>query len=125
MKDMVEEILSGRKRLTNRASTDFRNKLEEGGTMHLFTGMRTANCRKIGDALVKRIRHWHPDWIPGQWGIDKACPMFPTLTWRQFAKLDGFDDFREFNKYFQKKMYKEKGILCYSFILTEVVWDDQ
>ncbi len=120
MKEMIPRILDGGKRLTNRVASDFRWKLDKGGIMHCFTGLRTKNCVKVADAEVKRRAFWHPDWIPDRCGIKDHTPMFPTLTWEQFARMDGFDDFKDFNVYFQHKRYKEKGILCYAFALTEV-----
>lgn len=116
MKKLVPKILAKQKFITNRAYTEFRVKCKSGDIMHLFTGMRTPNCQKIGDALIKERVYWEPQEIP----IDTSsiANISPILmwTWEEFAKKDGFDNYNDFYNYFSQKRYKN-GILCYRFEL--------
>lgn len=112
MKKLVPKILNGTKILTNRVATDFRGKLNVGGIMHLCTGIRTKNYQKICDAKVLMRFKWYNEWIPTN--RTQFVPMFEWITWRDFAKLDGFDDYDQFVKFFSHKRY-EIGIYCYQF----------
>ena len=122
MKEMVPMILSGRKIITNRIATPFRQKLEVGGTMHVFTGMRTPNCKRIGTAEVIEKANWkiyqipHPD---NHEGVIYNMSPLKDMNWEQFAWIDGFDTYKykEFYDYFttHKKIADELGFVCYKF----------
>lgn len=121
MRENGPKILAGKKTITNRAATDFRMLCRPGDIMHLFTGMRTPNCVKLGDAECLRRSFWLPTYIPCKDNIDNYTPIFTNITWRAFIKRDGFDDYNDFVKYFSHKRY-EGGIYSYEFKLIE---DDQ
>jgi len=117
MKELAPKILDGSKVLTNRAATEFRGKLDVGGIMHCFTGLRTKNTRKICDARVINRIEWFNDWIP----TNKTLfgPMIRWITWNDFAKLDGFEQWEDFVKYFSHKRY-DIGIYCYRFEVIKI-----
>ncbi len=122
MKEMVPMIISGRKIITNRIATPFRQKLDVGGIMHLFTGMRTANCKKIGTAKLidkgiwnnSALRFLDEERAARMW-LD-ICPYMTKHKWNftDFSYRDGFDNWNDFNLYFSNKRY-DVGIICYLF----------
>lgn len=114
MKENGPKILAGTKTITNRVATDFRMLCRPGDIMHLFTGMRTPNCVKLGDGVVLRRSFWLPSYIPCKDNINNYTPIFTNLTWRKFIELDGFDSYNDFAKFFSHKRY-EGGIYAYEF----------
>ena len=117
MKEMVTHIISGRKIITNRIATPFRQKLEVGGIMHLFTGMRTPNCKKIGTAKVLDKVYWHKKHMVTKVNYKYEESPLTNVTWEQFSWIDGFDDYKYFYVYFQNRKAKadELGFVCYKF----------
>jgi len=122
MKEMVPHIISGRKIITNRIATPFRQKLDVGGIMHIFTGMRTANCKKIGTAKVLDKVYWHKKHmvVPDNHFFNLRKHGESPLTnvnWLQFSWIDGFNTFGEFYSYFNNRKGKadEFGFVCYKF----------
>lgn len=92
--DFVDHILSGRKKQTIRQS----KRCNVGDKMHLFTGLRTRNCKRIADVICVKTDY---------------CAIRPSgLTFGdadqwpnadQFARDDGFMDFQDMLKWFQIK----------------------
>lgn len=99
---LAPKIISGEKRLTNRKATEHRRKLVPGGIMHLFTGLRTPSCVKLGTATVSGIHEWNPGDIPPFERNGERSPH-PDLSWYAFAQLDGFDRYSDFVEYFTGK----------------------
>ena len=118
MKKLVPKVLAGEKIITNRIATQFRMLCDKGDIMHLFTGMRTKNCVKLGDALVVARVFWTQAWLPDRCRINDQTPMFPRFTWKEFAQMDGFDDFKDFFVYFSHKRY-ENGMYCWMFRIMD------
>ena len=120
MKEMVPLIISGRKIITNRIATPFRQKLEVGGIMHMFTGMRTANCKKIGTAKVLDKVYWWKKHmaIPDNhfFNLRSESPL-TNVNWLKFSWIDGFNNFQAFYDYFMNRKGKadEFGFVCYKF----------
>ena len=121
MKEMVPMILSGRKIITNRIATPFRQKLDVGGIMKMFTGMRTPNCKRIGTAPVVDRVFWWKTQLPTKTVIGEIPDLWESplqgYTWREFAYIDGFDSYEDFYDYFNNRKGKadEFGFACYKF----------
>ena len=115
MKELAPKIINGTKRLTNRSATDFRGKLDVGGIMHCFTGLRTKNTQKICDAkVIQRVKWYfvqvplHPD------NIAYRSPL-EFLSWYDFARKDGFEKYQDFVDYFFFHKQRDLGFYCYLF----------
>ena len=97
----IDKILSGEKRQTiRRASPKWKN-VKVGDKLTLYTGLRTKQCRKLGEAVVESI---------GKVKLYKAG-LIGTITrdgeyWltedevEQLARRDGFDDVYDFWNFF-------------------------
>jgi hypothetical protein len=120
MKELVPLIISGRKYLTNRVATPFRQRLIIGGKMTIATGIRTPNYKRIGTAIVLEKKYWwpkhmpHPDALGSS--IKNVAPL-DDMTWAHFAWVDGFAYYDQFYNYFMKhKGPADKyGFVCYKF----------
>ena len=121
MKEMVPLIISGRKIITNRIATPFRLKLEVGGIMHLFTGMRTPNCQKIGTAKLVDKKIWYKHQMPTRHEIILWKAPLEGWTWENFAYRDGFNKYKDFYAYFMshKVAADVHGFVCYKFELIK------
>ncbi|MCK5159112.1 MAG: hypothetical protein KAR08_08140 [Candidatus Heimdallarchaeota archaeon] len=119
MKEMVPMIIVGRKIITNRIATPFRRKLEVGGIMHIFTGLRTSNCKKIGTAKVIDKVYWTKNHMPGTEvaKLVSSPPLEECDNSHDFAWIDGFDWYSDFYDYFINRKGKadECGFVCYKF----------
>ena len=121
-KEFVPKILAKQKFITNRAYSEFRAKCKKGDIMYLFTGMRTKNCEKIGDAIVKEVAYWRISEIL-LYKAEAKTKLSPLrdMTWDLFAFVDGFDDYYEFVDFFSSDKIYRNGILSYRFeLITEV-----
>lgn len=118
MKKLVPKILDGSKTITNRIATDFRMLCRPGDIMHLFTGMRTKNCQKLGDAKVIKRGFWLPTQTPIKGKINTYTQIISEMTWKKFIELDGFESYNDFVKFFNHKRY-EGGIYSYLFEVIE------
>lgn len=107
-------MLFKRKSITNRALISYREKCDVGDIMHCFTGLRTKNCRKIGDGLVKRKIHWNIYMIPLESLNYQRSPLL-EYTWKEFVYIDGFDNYIEFWNYFMNHPTKSKEFICFEF----------
>ena len=114
MEKMVPLILSGRKIITNRSATEFRGKCNVGDTMYIFTGMRTANCKRIGTAKVIKRVFWKFEDVPILQLFNKESPI-KGLPWSRFSYRDGFESYPDFVLYFQKHKNRDLGFYCYKF----------
>ena len=120
MSELVPYIISGRKYLTNRVATPFRQRLMIGGKMTIATGIRTPNYKRIGTAILLDKKYWwkkhmpHPDKLDTS--IKNISPLDP-LTWNEFAWTDGFNSYKDFYNYFMnhKGPADEYGFVCYKF----------
>jgi len=114
MEKMVPLIISGRKVLTNRSATEFRGKCNVGDKMYVFTGMRTANCKRIGTATVIERVFWKFEQVPIVQLFSKRSPI-KGLPWSRFSYRDGFDSFIDFKEYFRSHKNRDLGFYCYKF----------
>lgn len=51
----IDKILAGEKRQTIRRASPKWEKVEAGDRLTLYTGLRTKQCRKLGEAVVESI----------------------------------------------------------------------
>ena len=114
MEKMVPLIISGRKIITNRTASEFRDKCDVGDTMYVFTGMRTPNCKRIGTAKVVERVFWRFKDIASVWERNESSPL-KEMSWRHFVWCDGFDFFVEFKEYFKNHKNRDLGFYCYKF----------
>lgn len=121
MEKLVPKILDKVKILTNRTATPFRAKCNVGDIMHCFTGLRTKNCQKIGDAKVIKRAKWNFESVPlyNYYTNSRVSPI-KEITWGYFAKLDGFDTWQDFVDYFFFHKQRDLGFYCYLFEIIEV-----
>ena len=96
----IDKILSGKKRQTIRkASSKWRN-VKAGDKLTLYTGLRTKECRKLGEAEVESVEDIEIGigffWSYVYWGGIEATED----EVREIAKADGFDCIRDFLEFF-------------------------
>ena len=102
-KQFVESVESGEKRQAIRAYRKDGRDPKVGDRLHLYTGLRTKQCRKLGEAVCTFSGRFALDGrrmesIPGAWidadatlnGIDLDYTEFSSLS--EIAKRDGFKD---------------------------------
>lgn len=114
MEKMVPMIISGRKILTNRSATEFRDKCSVGDTMYVFTGMRTSRCKRIGTAKAIERVFWRYEDIASMWERNEPSPLI-EMSWAHFVWCDGFDSFIDFKEYFRSHKNRDLGFYCYKF----------
>ena len=107
-------MLFKRKILTNRAKTKYREKCNVGDIIHCFTGLRTKNCKKLGDGIVKKKVHWNCLEIPLEGDNYELSPL-AKYTWKEFAYVDGFINYIEFWNYFMNHPTKSWEFICFEF----------
>ena len=98
----IGKILAGEKRQTiRRASPKWKN-VKAGDKLTLYTGLRTKQCRKLGEAVVKSITPIKLDF--GYITIHKPKWDFTLESWqvRDFVKADGFDSVEDFWDFFKE-----------------------
>ncbi len=111
-KQFAAAVESGEKRQTIRAFRKDGRNPKPGDTLYLYTGMRTKQCRKLGEVICSDAREL---WIA------RATTEFdcPYLLWlgrgehqtmcselmgqaEEMAKADGFSDWNEMVDWFDK-----------------------
>lgn len=93
----VDEIRSRAKRQTIRQVR--KHPIRPGDTLYLYTGMRTAHCSKIADAVCESVS---PIEIRAEgMSLDDA----DMLEWEQvqMARDDGFENVAEFRAFFERQ----------------------
>lgn len=106
-KIFIDKILSGEKRQTIRPSRKY--PVKQGDKLYLYTGMRTKNCRKLGESICSKIIPISIKLVDifGD-GTDINLFIFHrrsnhSFIFKQAKKLaldDGFNDIDEFNNFF-------------------------
>ena len=103
----IDKILSGEKRQTIRKSGKKWDKVKVGDKLTLYTGLRTKECRKLGEAEVKSIDNIEIKigfigsdvWLNNENLNEIAC--------RRLAQADGFYGVRDFLEFFDDHYGKE------------------
>ena len=85
-------ILAGRKDQTIRAPRKF--PIRPGDTLHLYTGMRTKACRKIGTAVCSEVFHLYISHHLRTCGTTERGPFTPQER-DALAQRDGFSRWEE------------------------------
>jgi len=100
-KRFAPDVKSGAKGQTIRAHRkDGRAHCQPGDTLALYTGMRTTQCRKLGEGKVSRVSEFK---ITIQQVISiNGGRLTAGEGKNQFARADGFVDAREMLEWFQK-----------------------
>ena len=96
-------VESGQKAQTIRAPRKDGRDPKRGDTLHLFTGMRTKACRRLGRAVCS---HTYP--VEIRRDVIVLLPPIGDVyrggTWKadDFARKDGFADFDEMRDWFER-----------------------
>ena len=92
----IDKILSGEKRQTIRkASSKWRN-VKAGDRLTLYTGLRTKECRKLGEAEVESVDDIHITYIT----VETNKKTLNKGELMKLAQADGFDCIRDFLEFF-------------------------
>ena len=102
--NFADEVEWGKKRQTIRRAA----RCKPGDALQLYTGMRTKQCRKLGDAICTRIR---PVVIRDTEMLLDGRIVFAGDARRDdlgdhdndFARKDGFEGFMEMAEWFQAR----------------------
>lgn len=98
----IDKILSGEKRQTIRRAGPKWEKVEAGDRLTLYTGLRTKECRKLGEAFVESITPITIDTDDSFVEIHTPLGDFKLsyLDLEDLAGRDGFDGVRDFFTFF-------------------------
>lgn len=98
----IDKILSGEKRQTIRRSSPKWENVKAGEKLTLYTGLRTKECRKLGEAVVESITPITIDTDDSFVEIHTPLGDFKLsyLDLEDLAGRDGFDDVRDFFTFF-------------------------
>lgn len=98
----VDAIRAGTKRQTIRAPR--RHPIKVGDPLYLFTGLRQANCTRIGAAVCKSVEPVVIDFLSS--GVAVGSGMASTFRspadLNAFARRDGFADWQAFADFFAR-----------------------
>lgn len=110
--EFADDVEEGRKRRSIRAPRKDGRDIKKGDALFLYTGMRQPSCRKLGEAVVTRVRQVEIDHtgikIEGRALFAGDTPAYhgrpdPDYYDGDFARADGFDGFGEMADWFQKQ----------------------
>ncbi len=105
------KIRSGEKRQTIRRAGPKWANVKAGDKLTLYTGLRTKQCRKLGEAVVDSITpiYLFPAqrraWIKTQLGVLSICDDDLELI----AIMDGFNNLCQFWQFFAEKYGDEES----------------
>lgn len=105
----ADDVASGRKRQTIRP-TGARRHAKAGDAVQLYTGQRTADCRKLADGVCVRSTYCaiREDSV--------TLGNHPRVDLDEFARMDGFADFDAMKDFFRDQY----GL---PFIGTLIQWE--
>ena len=97
----IDKSLSGEKRQTIRRASPKWENVKAGDKLTLYTGLRTKECRKLGEAVVESITPIILSPCSTSCGVYTALAVFWLNRWdlKDLAAADGFtslDDFWDF-----------------------------
>lgn len=90
-------VAKGVKRQTIRETR--KRVINVGDTLHLFTGQRTAYCKKLGEATVAAVRQI----LITDDGVFLDGERLRGIPLEEFVKADGFVDPSDFFAWFNKQ----------------------
>lgn len=97
LKQFVETVERGHDRQTIRAKR--KHPIKRGDRLYLYTGMRTKDCRGLGEAICSEVE---PIIIDG----DLVCLSGRCLKEKErdaLARADGFSNYAEMEEWFNEK----------------------
>jgi hypothetical protein len=122
MLGMIPLVMNGKKYMTTRLESEYRLKLDVGDTMYIYSGIRTKNAKKHGEAVVVKRWRWNQIAIHRiSWATYVgSCPIgdidsLSFLTWEEFSKVEGFNNLEELITFFNQKRYLNKDLITYQF----------
>lgn len=98
-KQFAPLIESGAKRQTIRAKRKDGKNPHIGERLHLYTGLRTKSCRKLGEATCINVQ----EIAIFAAGIVLSGVWLSTNDQECLARADGFDDFGKMSDFFEKE----------------------
>ena len=101
-KQFAPDVDSGKKRQTIRAKR--KNRPQVGQTAYLYTGMRTAACRKLREGtiwMVQNIMIGHKGCLIN-YDKDDEFPINEQYELDMFARADGFESWEAMRDWFNK-----------------------
>ena len=111
-KQFVAAVESGKKCQTIRALRKDGRDPKPGDTLYLYYGMRTKQCRKLGEVECKSVDRIEILGIPRPWSWTEPRILLhprPALTLQilaseaeEYARADGFSGFDAMHDWFQK-----------------------
>lgn len=98
----IDKILSGEKRQTIRRAGPKWAKVKAGDKLTLYTGLRTKQCRKLGEAVVESITPITLSPCNASCGVYTALAVFWLNRWdlEDLAAADGFTSLDDFWNFF-------------------------
>ena len=103
----IDKILSGEKRQTIRRASPKWQNVKAGDKLTLYTGLRTKQCRKLGEAVVESITPIMIDTECDNVAVETPLGDFnldlPALN--DLVARDGVDSNDEFFKFFLLNYY--------------------
>lgn len=104
----IDKILSGEKRQTIRRAGKKWANVKAGDRLTLYTGLRTKNCRKLGEAEVDSIDDIEmyifklEDGVR-MYGVELNRQGLPAAEVFPLARADGFENIVRFLDFFQDR----------------------
>lgn len=98
-KEFAGKVASGSKCQTIRKLRKDGRNPKPGQTLYLYTGQRTAYCKKLGEATCKSVE---------QISIEENLDVYVGVNWlplweiKSLAKKDGFNNHSDFFQFFIK-----------------------
>lgn len=99
------KIKSGEKRQTIRSASDKWANVKAGDRLTLYTGLRTKECRKLGEAVVESITPITLQSAAGWVEANTQLGVFrlSSIDLQNLARRDGFENTRDFFAFFNRK----------------------
>lgn len=98
-KQFAPLVEAGTKRQTIRAKRFDGKNPHQGETLYLYTGLRTKECRKLGEPLCKSVEEITIE----SHGINVAGSWLDHADVEELARKDGFDSFEQLLAFFEKE----------------------
>jgi len=99
IKEHAEDVLTEKKRCTIRAYRKDGRDPTVGDTLYLYTGLRTKNCEKLGEAICEST---DPIEIRSYYSLMLGKNKIVFTSFPELAQADGFDSQSDFIDFFKK-----------------------
>ncbi|DBA34753.1 TPA_asm: hypothetical protein vir520_00028 [Caudoviricetes sp. vir520] len=118
-KEFVDMVESGKK--TQSIRLVGKRQFRFGDKVYLYTGMRTKQCRKLGEGIINEV----PFSIGMHLNLDPpmlGCSRCDLHRIKNLAQRDGFKDDQEMLQWFQKQYGKKS--MFFNVIRWELIKND-